>query len=193
MTHVFARRRRPSGALGITLLLPALMTACGVESDADDARFVAADLEASLLVAPGYGGCGDVDLYAHDATDTHALFIRANGFATDAWNAGATVTQRITLPSPDVSVVAQSGVRLTSATCSGAFPMPGPRVRHSWVAVSGVLFTEVTPDPAGTPFLPLATARARLRNAVLVDPTTGTQIRVADLEIPATSVGLYPP
>lgn len=165
--------------------------ACG--EGAGDSRFVAPDWSGLAQVPPSYGGCGDVELYASNLADDKAVFVGLPGWATDAAMAGGTVQATIALPDPGVSVVARSGSDLTSATCVGAFPWPGPTVDRQFEAVGGTLQARVTPDAGATPSLPVGTADLRLLGVTFVEPATGASFTAPDVTLQGVFVGLYPP
>jgi hypothetical protein len=173
----------------LTVAAAALLAAC--EAPAPDAadQAAAADMADALRVAPGWttGGCGDVLLYGRNANDTRAFFVNLPGMATDSHTAGR-IRQTYTLPSPDVSVTAEDGFRLTATTCVGMQPPRGPRVTRSWEAVSGSLTVDVNP----TGLSPSATATVTARNVVFSDGA-GLTFTATSLRVPVTSVGFYPP
>jgi hypothetical protein len=139
-----------------------------------------------------YGGCGDIVMYAHNGPDTRAIFVNLPDVAQTAHQQGQTITALLTLPHPSATVTLKQGARLTSATCVGAMPMPGPRVDASLTATGGTLEVRVTPDPAGSPNYPIATADVRLTGLQFVTPA-GQLLPVPDMTLPGVSVGLYPP
>ncbi len=169
------------------ILMLLALTACGVESVEDEAWQLAAEQSP----APRTGGCGDVTLYATNSRDTRAVFINLNGLATDAvLNGGlATISGPIV---GNASVSAQVGMRLTSATCVGAFPFPGPRVDGSFQVVSGQIRARVTSGASATPSLPFGTADAELTDAVFAD-AAGRTFTLRRLVITGVGVGFYPP
>lgn len=168
--------------------LALLLAACAPPGDDPDVDA----LVDVALAPPSVGGCGDVVLYARDATNTHAVFVHLNGFATDAATAGQPVLRSVHLPDADVWVEAEEGRRLTVQTCVGAQPPLGPVVRRSWTAVAGTVQTRVTPDPAATPSFPVGVADVRLIDLVFAD-ASGQAFRLPYGEITGVSVGLYPP
>ena len=111
--------------------------------------------------------------------------------ASDAAAAGGPVTLAVNLPDPSVYVGAELGTDLTSATCVGAYPYPGPQVDSRFDIVSGHLKIRVTPDANATPNQPDGIAEVRLVNATF-DDGNGNTLTVARAEWTA-SVGLTPP
>lgn len=173
----------------LTAAACAMLAACDAQApDAAD-QAATADMADALRAAPGWitGGCGDVLLYGHNANDTRAFFVNLPNMATDSHNLGR-VRHTYTLPSPDVGVSAEDGLRLTSTTCVGMQPPQGPRVTRSWEAVSGTLTVDVVP----TGLSPSATATVTARNVVFSDGA-GLTFTATSLRVPVTSVGFYPP
>lgn len=164
-----------------------LITACAGVDPADAPA--AADVASSMRFAGSWstGGCGDITLYGHNRLDTRAFFVSLPGMAQDSHQSGA-IHQSFRLPSTDVRLSAEDGRRLTSATCVGAYPLPGPRVTRSWEAVSGVVVVDVVPVGRS----PEAEASITARNVVFSDGA-GSSFTVSSLRVPATSVGFYPP
>lgn len=173
----------------LTVATLVLFAACDAPApDATDLA-AAADMAESLRAAPGWttGGCGDVLLFGRNSRDTRAFFVNLNGMATASHTSG-TIHQTYTLPSPDVSLTAEDGLRLTSTTCVGAHPPRGPRVTRSWEVVSGTLTVDVVPTGSS----PSANASVTARNVVFSDGA-GLTFTATSLRVPATSVGFYPP
>ena len=173
------------------LALALLSAGCGSE-----ARFEApeaADFDGARVAGWSQGGCGDVDLYLRNADDSRAVFVNLYNLATESHQAGHTIVRSWDLPSSEVGIHAQMGRRLTSATCVGAFPFPGPQVNRYLVAESGHVNAVVVPDPNGSPFFPMATAYAEMTDLELVDPTTGATLVIPRLVVSGVGVGFYPP
>lgn len=172
----------------LTLLVLAL-AGCQSETPEQAGAANAADMAASLRVGRGWStrGCGDILLVGRNAADTRAFFVNLNGMAQASHTSGA-VHRSFTLPSSEVSVSAQDGLRLTSATCVGAQPFPGPRVTRAWEAVSGTVTVDVVPTGSS----PSASASITARNVVFEDGT-GLRFTATAMRVPATSVGYYPP
>ena len=173
-------------------LLPLLLLACDVETEEDTIRFEAQDRDEMLRAPPRYGGCGDMTMYGANTTDTQAVFFNIPGLAQDAANAGRTITRTIALPSADASVTYETGRRLTSATCVGAFPWPGPSVRQTYSAVGGTLTVRATPtSPPGG--MPTATVDLTLTNPSFASPAGVGFGFVGTIDLRGVDVGLYPP
>ncbi len=149
---------------------------------------------ASMIQVPSQRGCGDMVLAGSAAGDTQALFLYANGLAELAHRLGRPIsaTRRLGAGAP-VRLVYQEGTDLTSATCVGAYPFPGPDVLRDFEAVSGTISMTVTPDPGGSVSLPFATVDAQIRNAVFFDAASGSSFRAPMLTFTDVGVGLYPP
>lgn len=172
--------------------IPLLALACGVESEEESER-ADAGLFAEMLAPPSTGGCGDVTLFASASGDTRAIFVNINGLVGQAHaSVSGMVSGSTSLPSSMMSVRGEEGTALTSATCVGAFPFPGPMVSNSWRVVSGTANYEATAVPGGPPFMPLATVSVRLRNVVLED-AAGNQLTLRRMRWNDVTVGFYPP
>lgn len=174
----------------LTWVTLTLLAACGApDAPTQEDAAATADMADALRAAPGWitGGCGDVLLFGRNARDTRAFFVNLPNMASDSHTVGR-IRQTYTLPSPDVSVSAEDGLRLTSTTCVGAQPPQGPRVTRSWEAVSGTVTVDVTP----TGLSPSATATVTARNVVFSDGA-GLTFTATSLRVPLTSVGFYPP
>ena len=129
---------------------------------------------------------------AWNGDDTRALFVNLFGLATDAQQAGQPVLRSWDLPHSDVSAHAQAGRYLTSATCVGAFPFPGPQVAASWAAQSGHVDAMVVPSSGASGGMPIGTAYAVLSDLELVDPG-GSTLVIPRVVVNGVGVGFYPP
>lgn len=168
-----------------------LLAACGVESEEEALRFDAPEREEFLRTLPRSGGCGDATVFGANLTDTQAVFFHFQGIAEAANQAGQPITLQLPLPNPNVSVSYQTGRRLTSATCVGAFPFPGPTVRQTFDGVGGVI--NVVARPTGRMGgMPTAELDVQLVNPSFAGPAAGFGF-MGTIEIPNISVGLYPP
>jgi hypothetical protein len=142
---------------------------------------------------PGQRGCGDLVLAGSASGDTEALFVHASGLAEAAHRAGRTLRGTATFPSPEVVAIFQRGTDLTSATCVGAYPFPGPVVDREWQAVGGTIQLTVTPDLSAPAGMPLASVDATLRDVVFAESGTGRSFAVPLLRFDDVTVGFYPP
>lgn len=168
------------------------LAACGVESEEEALMADAPEREELLRTLPRQGGCGDATVFGTNATDTQALFIHFSGIAEDANRAGQPLSLTLNLPDPNVRVSYQTGRRLTSGTCVGAFPIPGPQVRQDFDAVGGTL--RVRAVPTGTMGgMPTATLDVQLVNPSFASPAGVGFGFMGSIEIPGVGVGLYPP
>lgn len=138
-------------------------------------------------------GCGDIVLAGSAQGDTQAIFVHAGGFAQRAHDLRRTLRGRATFPSADVSAHFQVGTDLTSATCVGIYPFPGPVVDREWQAVSGTVDMVVTPDLGTGAGLPFATVDAVLRDVLFVDASSGASFTVPLLRFDDVGVGFWPP
>lgn len=167
-------------------VVPLLLLACGVEQEAD---VFAAD----LLAAPTIRGCHDAEFALSNPADSRAIFVSVSGLASRAHiDPSGHTSGTASLPAPSVQVRGQEGSMLTSATCVGIPPQPGPQVDHMWTAVSGNVTYEATalPGPAG---VPLAAATVVIRNLVLENDDTGAQLTFRRLRFNDIEVGFYAP
>lgn len=176
-------------------LLVALLslTACGVESAEDAASWDApeADEAEALRVAPRYGGCGDTTMYAANANDTTAIFFQLSGLVQRVQAAGHPMRFSVALPHPAVGVSYQEGRRLTSATCVGMPPFPGPTVNQTYDISGGQLDVVATPTAGGG-----ADVQLSLQSPTFVQVGPGGGVGFAirgSIDIPTTGVGFYPP
>jgi hypothetical protein len=135
-------------------------------------------------------GCGDATVAASNVSDTRALFLNLSGIVGAAHAAGGPITLTRQLPDPAVSLTLQAGQRLTSATCVGAFPFPGPSVLGEAAVASGQIV--VTATPTGGPAGQTAVLDVELTGLTFTTPA-GVTLRPGDVELPNVSVGLYPP
>jgi hypothetical protein len=174
------------------IFLPVLLFACAVEPESDLPWSAAPADGANEQIPQYYGGCGDVVMYAHNSNDTRAVFVHLPNVAQTAHQQGQPLIATLTLPHPTASVQLQQGARLTSATCVGAQPFPGPRVDASLTATAGTMEVRITPDPGGSPSSPAATADVRLTGLEFVT-ASGRLVTAPDLTLPGVSVGFYPP
>ncbi len=171
------------------------VSACGLSDPALEAPEASEAFPwEGMVQVPSQRGCGDMVLAGSAAGDTQAVFLYANGLAELAHRRGRPIsaTRPLGASSP-VRVVYQEGTDLTSATCVGAYPFPGPDVLRDFEAVSGIISMTVTPDPGGSVSLPFATVDAEVRDAVFVDAATGRSFRAPTLTFTDVGVGLYPP
>jgi hypothetical protein len=168
-----------------------LLAACGVESEEEALRFDAPEREEFLRTLPRSGGCGDATVFGANLTDTQAVFFQFSGIAQAANAAGQPITLQLQLPNPNVSVSYRTGRRLTSATCVGAFPIPGPSVRQDFNAVGGTVnvIARPTGNMGGDP---TAELDVQLVNPSFAGAGMGFGF-MGTIEIPNISVGLYPP
>jgi hypothetical protein len=170
-----------------------LLAACGAEQlePVEPDGFLVTD----VLAPPTTGGCFDVLLYARNPNDTRAIFVNISGLASDAHRSPTgTVSGNVTLPAGlgTASVRGEEGTDLTSASCVGAFPFPGPQVNTTWDVVSGRLRYTATALPGGGSFMPLAEVDATLRNVVLSDGA-GQTITIPRLQWTSVTAGFFPP
>ena len=142
---------------------------------------------------PTYGGCGDMVVYGSNTADTLAVVLSASGVAEAAHQAGHAIWRVTELPHAQVSLRAQQGTDLTSAWCSGVQPWPGPVVAREWTATEGKLWVRITPDPGGSPSLPIATADVHFRDVRFTDPVTGGSFAFPPTTMNGITIGLYPP
>lgn len=148
---------------------------------------------AAQRLVPGQHGCGDLVLVGSASGDTEALFVHASGLAEAAHRAGRTIRGSSSFPSSEVAAVFQRGTDLTSATCVGAYPFPGPVVDREWQAVGGTVHMTVTPDLTAPMGMPLASVDAVLRDVVFVESGTGRSFVAPHLRFDDVTVGFYPP
>lgn len=166
-----------------------LLAACNAEPAEFAPESVPTD---DFFRAPRDGGCGDATVYAADNADRRAVFFQLNGIAQAANQAGRTLRLTIPIPDPRVSITYQTGRRLTSATCVGAQPQPGPAVADTFNAVGGTL--EVVARPTGAAIgMPTADLDLRFINPSFASPAGMGFGMMTQLEVVNVSVGLYPP
>jgi hypothetical protein len=168
-------------------LLLLFLAACGVESPEEASAW---DDSLAARVPPAIRGCGDATIAASNLSDTRALFLNLPGIVGAAHSAGGPITLTRQLPDPAVSLTLQAGQRLTSATCVGAFPFPGPTVYGEASVASGQIV--VTATPTGGPLGQTATLDVQLTGLTFVTPA-GVALRPGDVELMNVDVGLYPP
>ncbi len=175
-------------------LLLMLLPACEIESEAEALAWDAPEADDALTMRQlaRSGGCGDATLFGSNAADTQAIFFNFQGLASQAQAAGGPISLVLNLPHPMVGGSYQTGRRLTSATCVGAFPLPGPRVVNDWTLSGGTLYVDARPLPGGGPGMPLAEVELSLVNPAFTAAGMGFGF-MGSIEIPPTTVGFYPP
>lgn len=123
----------------LVALTPALLVGCGPA--------LPDDLAASLTEV---GGCGDIVFYAHDVDDTVLLRVAGEGLVDAATAAGEPTTTTFTLPDAALEVEIDVGSAISDAICDDVIVNGGPRVRDTWIAVSGT--AEITVRPGAETF-----------------------------------------
>lgn len=92
-----------------------------------------------------FGGCVDVIFYAVDSDDEVMVTFLAEGLVAEARAAGREISTVVELPTDDVELTVEQGSQISDATCDDVIEAPGPRVRHTWTAISGTATVRIRP------------------------------------------------
>jgi hypothetical protein len=177
-----AHRTRPS-ALALSLPLLAVLAGCGgTVVEPAPTPPVSEGFEKTLTKN---GGCGDVFLYAANATNTVALFAQTTKFIT----VGAPHSSVFPLPSVGLKLQVQVGGDLTSDACNDVV-MSSPRRDFIYEPTSGTATLTATPATGGAPS-GMTTATLRLENVVFRSER-GDLLTLPLFEISGVNVGWYP-
>jgi hypothetical protein len=175
-----------------TVLLALSLMACAADIEPASTWELAPADGSSARVPNYFGGCGDVQLYIRNAADTRAIMLSLPDLATQAVQQGTIVQTTVTLPAPGYYVTMQRGRYLTNYSCVGAQPPNAPQVDATAAASAGTLEITVTPQPGATPGLPIANIEVDMDGVQFTAPN-GQLLPTPLIELPAMTVGLYPP
>lgn len=103
-------------------------------------------------LAPGFeadlatvGGCSDLRVYGHDATDERGLVVYVDqGLVAAAIAAGEPVHVELSATDPAVTLEGRAGTAVTAAECNDVV-VPEVDVKETWLPSAGTVIVDVVP------------------------------------------------